>query len=96
MSHCKGVLSAEVPLALREIANAIEEPEKFREMSDEEAVKYLESGKTQSSKLFIAFMKEHGHRGLREFHVLKKPWKEEPAVLITSLKVIINATSCAI
>lgn len=89
MSRCDGVISADVPIALREIAIAIsnEEPDNFNGMNDEEAVAYLKSGETQSSKLFLAFLKVHGHRGFREFQVYRKTWRDEPIVLVKSLKV---------
>jgi hypothetical protein len=38
MSACGALVSADVPSALRQLAQSIEEPQKFREFSDEEAI----------------------------------------------------------
>lgn len=87
MSQCSEVLSAEVPERLREISKAIDDPKKFVQMSDDEALEYLKSAKSNSSKKFIRFLEIHGHRGIKEFDPLAKPWKYNPIPVIQSLKV---------
>jgi len=88
MSECGSLVSADVPSALRQLAQSIEEPQKFRELSDEEALKYLQSGNTKSSENFKKFIETHGHRGYKEFDTLSKVWRDNPIPVIKSLKVI--------
>ena len=87
MSACGAIVSADIPSALRQLAQSIEEPQKFRELSDEEALNYLKSGHNKSGLNFREFLRTHGHRGYKEFDPLNKTWGHNPIPLIKSLKV---------
>ena len=88
MSECGQLVSADVPLALRELAKSIDDPKTFREMSDEKALKYLRNANNKSSELFTQFVERHGYRGYKEFDPMILPWRDDPIPVIKSLKVL--------
>ncbi|CAG2105186.1 unnamed protein product [Medioppia subpectinata] len=90
MSSCGQLVSADVPSALRQLAQAIENPQEFRALSDEKALEYLKHNSNQSGQQFRAFIAEHGHRGYKEFEPLCKPWKYNAIPLIQSLKTMLT------
>ena len=76
-----------MPSALRQLAQSIEDPKLFKEMSDEKAIQYLKTGNNKSSEQFKEFLSKHGHRGYKEFDPMTKPWRADPIPVIHSLKV---------
>ena len=90
ISNANQVVSAQVPNLLREIANSIEVPLRFRQMSDERALKYLLTSNTKASELFKSFLSEFGHRGYKEFDMFVKQWADNPTEIIKSLKTMLS------
>ena len=90
MSECGSLVSADVPSALKQLVQSIEDPQKFRELSDEKALEYLQTGNSKSCVNFRNFIQTHGHRGYKEFDPLRKTWRENPMTIIKSLKVCID------
>ncbi|RWS16195.1 Cleft lip and palate transmembrane protein 1-like protein [Dinothrombium tinctorium] len=86
LSSCTGILSAEVPKMLRDIAQSIENYDEFSKMNDEDALKFLLSEENEASKKFICFLKRHGYRGLRELDFAALQWGDEPIKLVSLLK----------
>jgi hypothetical protein len=84
------VVSAEVPNFLKEIANSIENPETFREMSDEKALNFLINGDSKASIKFKQFLSEYGHRGYKEFDPLALQWDDNPITVVKSLKTMLT------
>ena len=79
-----------MPNSLRNIANAIENCETFRAMSDEKALKYLLSGDSEASIKFKDFLLNYGHRGYKEFDPMVLQWADNPISIIKSLKTMIS------
>ncbi|XP_054166684.1 prodigiosin synthesizing transferase PigC-like [Oppia nitens] len=90
VSSCDGVISAEVPNYLREIAKLIKDKEKFRQLTDEEAVQVLRNGNDEASKKFEKFIEIHGHRGYRELDPMYQTWKEDPIPCIRNIKALLT------
>ena len=88
ISSCNDVISAEVPNILREIAVCIKDKDRFRQLSDEEALKELRDGTGEASDKFRAFLEKHGHRGYREFDPMYTMWGEDPTPCIKTIKVM--------
>src|SRR5699024_9446511 len=56
LSHCNDVVSADVPKMLREIARTIPDRDRFKNLSDEDALDYLRSTASgEVSRLFAKF-----------------------------------------
>lgn len=90
LSVCNQVVSAEVPEQLKNIAKAIDDPEYFKSMSNEEACEWLLQQKTNCGRLFRQFLHEHGHRGYKEFDLASLPWRNDPNPVIDSLKHLLK------
>jgi len=90
LSCANEVVSAEVPNSLRDIANAIQDGQQFRAMSDKKALKYLLSGDSEASNKFKQFLVKYGHRGYKEFDPLALQWGDNPISVIKSLKIMIS------
>ena len=90
LSSCNDVISAEVPNSLRDIAKSIKNKERFRQLSDEEALKELTDGSDEASLKFRHFLDRHGHRGYRELDNMYPPWRDNPLPCIKTIKVILK------
>ncbi|KAG1649799.1 hypothetical protein GQR58_028618 [Nymphon striatum] len=83
------VESANVP----KLANAIRQAtgkEKFTSMSKEEAVKWLTSNNSPVKNDYDEFIFRHGHRCIKEFDPISKPWCMDPSKLIAPLCATLN------
>ena len=90
LSHCNDVVSAEIPVMLRNIAKAIENKDAFVNLSDNEALEVLrgKDGKeTGAVKHFNTFLNSHGHRGHREIDPFYLPFKKNPIPCVQVVKV---------
>ena len=90
VSSCDDVISAEVANNLRDIAKSIKDKERFRLLSNEEALKELRDGRDEASVKFSHFLDRHGHRGYRELDVMHPPWRDNPIPCIKTIKVILT------
>ncbi|KAL5006743.1 hypothetical protein ScPMuIL_015549 [Solemya velum] len=97
LSECEDVYSAEVPVALEELAKEVVDAgiqEKFNKSDDTVCVEMLQSA--EHSKLqarYQLFIDHHGHRCVREAELREKSWRREPTKLIKVLKTIIKTKS---
>src|SRR5699024_8406502 len=67
LSHCNDVISADVPKMSREIARAIPDRDRFKDLADEDALAYLRSEDSgEAFHLFANPIETHVHRGYRE------------------------------
>ncbi|KAJ0182691.1 hypothetical protein K1T71_002060 [Dendrolimus kikuchii] len=86
------VLSAEVPQALAQLANAIDESgqaEEFKRQHPKEAMRWLQDNLTHVYRQVEAFLEDHGHRAIMEFDLSTKPWilaPEDMMKVLQSLK----------
>ncbi|CAM1310136.1 Uncharacterised protein g5360 [Pycnogonum litorale] len=87
------IVSVDVPIALnllsKEIVKYIDS-DKFISMSKDEAVQWLTAEDCPVKDDFESFMKKHGHRCVREFDLMCKPWIMEPQKLVDPLKAAIR------
>ena len=91
MSHCNDVVSCEVPNTLKKIAKFIKNKDSFVQLTDEDALKTLQSklgNENDAAKLFIEFLNKHGHRGFGELDVLNLPFQTNPIPCVQVIKVI--------
>jgi len=91
VSSAQNVISAEVPLRLKQIADAIEDRDRFAAMSTEEATDYLMSSNHKDATMFRTFLLDYGHRGTKEFDAYSLQWEDDPSMLIQSLKTMISS-----
>ncbi|KAG1649810.1 putative phosphoenolpyruvate synthase [Nymphon striatum] len=78
---------------LQKLANAIRQAtgkEKFTSMSKEEAVKWLTSNNSPVKNDYDEFIFRHGHRCIKEFDPISKPWCMDPSKLIAPLCATLN------
>ena len=87
VSSCNDVISAEVPNSLMDIAKAINNKQRFRQLTDEEALKELSVGRDEASLKFRHFFDRHGHRGYRELDFMQPSWRENSLPCIKTIKV---------
>ena len=83
------VISAQPPRKIKKIAQLIKDKEKFINLSDEDALKYLKSNDDEATKQFLSLLEEHGHRGYGEGDPMKLPWRDDPIPVIKSIKIIL-------
>jgi pyruvate,water dikinase len=95
LSSCNDVISAEVPNLLRDVAIAIQDKEGFRSMSDEEALDWLKRVDNEAGRIFRVILKDHGHRGFKEFDPLVFQWRDNSLPLIKSLKSMVSGDPSA-
>lgn len=96
LSQCSNVYSAEVPLAIKDIARSIvqsENEETFLNMTDHDCIQFLNSDNCPKDLhiKFQSFMERHGHRCVREAEFIEKSWRAEPEKLIKVIKVILKS-----
>ena len=93
LSDCGGVVSAEVLLAIHNLAETIAESnvkEQFLATPMEDCNTLLRNSASAEIKAaYLRFMYKHGHRGIREADLMEKSWSQDPRNLIESIKQII-------
>ena len=94
LSDCREVVSAQVPIAIQDLAERIEASnmkDQFLNMSTEECDSFLRNSSNDVIKAaYSGFMEKNGHRGIREADFIEKSWSQEPKNLIESVKQIIR------
>merc|ERR1712071_166792 len=92
LGSISSVESAEVPVALKELAKAISESEhseEFATQSADEACKRLEEDSGTPGRLFAEFLLRHGHRSIMEFDFSSETWGLNPRSLISALQTMV-------
>jgi len=86
------VESADVPVALKELAKAINEENgaEFIRKSTKEAVEWLQNSSGRAGDLFRIFLKRHGHRSIKEFDLSTETWDLNPSSLVAVLQSMIS------
>ncbi|XP_052812980.1 uncharacterized phosphotransferase YvkC-like isoform X2 [Mya arenaria] len=98
LSQCDNVYSAEVPMAMKEIASCIVDcklVKEFLEISESECVDLLTSPDSPAPlrEKYTTFLQRHGHRCVREAELMEKSWREEPEKFIRVIKVILKSNA---
>jgi len=93
------VESAEVPVALKDLARTIstsEFAEEFTRQSTDDALQTLENDKAAAGSQFRDFLARHGHRSIMEFDFYTETWGLNPRSLISALQTMVaNPSSFA-
>lgn len=85
------VESAEVPVALKQIARAIAHTnDDFATLAPEAAAEWLQKHSGPAGRLFCDFLKRHGHRSLREFNFRSLPWSLNPRPVVSVLQSMMS------
>ncbi|XP_046625804.1 uncharacterized protein LOC124307780 isoform X1 [Neodiprion virginianus] len=95
LSSCSDVVSAQVPTALRNLANTIrngEKAEEFVKLDPKEARDWLTLNCTAAAVMFDDFLKEHGYRCIRELDLMTETWDMKPEKLISSLQAAVASS----
>lgn len=90
LSSCNNVISAQVPIALRRIANLIRDTGKWKEFAQinaNDVINWLEINSPQTMELLKEFMKTHGHRNIKEMDFITETWDMKPEKLFNALQV---------
>lgn len=72
LSSISNVISAEIPVGLKNLAKSIErygKIQEFREQKPEDAEQWLKENCPDTYKDLQAFLKKHGHRAISEVYV---------------------------
>uniref|UniRef100_A0A0N8BPI2 Phosphoenolpyruvate synthase n=1 Tax=Daphnia magna TaxID=35525 RepID=A0A0N8BPI2_9CRUS len=98
-SSISNVESADVPVALKELARTIaasEAGKDFSKYSLEVASAWLEKDSGQPGKLFRSFIARHGHRSIKEFDFATETWGLNSHSLVSVLQsMVANPVSFA-
>ncbi|XP_046747290.1 uncharacterized phosphotransferase YvkC-like isoform X2 [Diprion similis] len=96
LGSCSDVVSAQVPTALRKLANTIKnggKAEEFVKLDPREARDWLTLNCTTAAVVFDDFLKEHGHRCIRELDLMTETWDMKPEKLISSLQAAVASSA---
>ncbi|XP_059849168.1 putative phosphoenolpyruvate synthase [Hypanus sabinus] len=99
-STCSDVVSADIPVAMEGITEAIQTQGKsaeFLKMNAETAISWLlsqESG--EAGQMFQNFLQKHGFRCLREAELHEKSWRNDPAKLLPAIRAKLQGTSSVV
>jgi len=86
------VESAEVPVALKDLARAISTSEfaqDFVKESTDDALKTLQNDKGAAGNQLRDFLERHGHRSIMEFDFYTETWGLNPLSLISALQTMV-------
>ena len=93
LANCGDVESADVPLAIHDLAECIArsniKDEFIATPNDDCDVLLRTATNTQVQATYTRFMEKHGHRGIREADLMEKSWSQDPRILIESVKQLV-------
>ena len=97
LSDCGGIVSAQVPSLIEDVAERISKSdikEEFLRLPLEECDNFLKNMANEQIKYaYTQLLETHGHRGIREFDIFEKCWAQDPRNLIETIKLIIQKGS---
>ncbi|XP_066149051.1 rifampicin phosphotransferase-like [Euwallacea fornicatus] len=89
LSSCEGVESVEVPLYLQKITGIIRDEgysEEFCTIKPEFGVNWLQAKCPAAYKVFVEFLRKHGHRCIGEIDFTSETWDMNPCQVIVMLQ----------
>lgn len=95
LSSCSNVVSAQVPTALRELAQTIKNSgkvEEFTKLDPKEALNWLNENCTSAAFMFDNFLKQHGNRCIRELDLMTETWEMRPENLLATLQATVRSS----
>lgn len=99
-STCSDIVSADIPVCVEAIAEAIRAQRKsteFLKLDSEAAISWLlsqESGET--GEKFQNFLQKHGFRCLREAELHEKSWRNDPKKLLPAIQATLQSSKPAV
>ncbi|XP_049815699.1 uncharacterized phosphotransferase YvkC-like isoform X3 [Schistocerca nitens] len=93
LSQCCDVLSAEIPVALKEIAHDILSTgrgDEFCSLPPPLAVEWLDLNSGKVRQKYSDFLLKHGHRSIQEFDLATETWSMRPLTIIETLQSIVK------
>lgn len=90
LSSCSNVVSAQVPTALRQLAQTIKDSgkvEEFKNLDPKEAYLWLKLNCTSAAFMLDNFLKQHGDRCIGELDLMTETWDMKPEKLLAALQV---------
>ncbi|KDR08398.1 Putative phosphoenolpyruvate synthase [Zootermopsis nevadensis] len=96
LSSCSQMVSAEIPVALEDLASSISAagiaPEFCRVVPSEAACWLEENCPSVATKLHN-FLKKHGHRCIKEFELMTETWSMNPEALMKVLQTMLQKSA---
>jgi len=89
MNATEGVISAEIPKKIDEIANTVylqSDYKKFQELEISEVPEWLEENSPVAYRQYNQFLRTYGHRCLNEFCLISTPWEKNTAYIIKMIQ----------
>jgi hypothetical protein len=89
LSSCEDVISAEIPSTLADIARILIEDgqaDQFVALEPQQGRKWLEDNAPKAAEVFEGFLREHGHRALREFDIYSRTWGTSPGDVVRMIQ----------
>ncbi|XP_049832053.1 putative phosphoenolpyruvate synthase [Schistocerca gregaria] len=93
LSQCCDVLSAEIPVALKEIGHDILSTgrgDEFCSLPPPLAVEWLDLNSGKVRQKYNDFLLKHGHRSIQEFDLATETWSMRPLTIIETLQSIVK------
>ena len=92
LSHIDGIVGADSILQLKNIAKEISSSiPNSNNIDDNELLRTIQSDQGKLGETYKKFIKEHGHRCVREAEMAEKDWSQDPIKLIPVLRNIVKA-----
>ncbi|XP_051884626.1 putative phosphoenolpyruvate synthase isoform X2 [Pristis pectinata] len=99
-STCSDVVSADIPVSIEGITEAIRAQGKsadFLKLDAETAISWLLSRESGEAGLkFQNFLQKHGFRCLREAELCEKSWKSDPKKLLPAIQATLQSTNSGV
>ncbi|KAJ3650727.1 hypothetical protein Zmor_017373 [Zophobas morio] len=89
LASCDEVVSAEIPNSLANITTILvksNQVDEFVKVPPHEGEKWLKNNSPEASDALDKFLKNHGHRGVREFDMYYKTWGLNPSDVIKMIQ----------
>ncbi|XP_013780036.1 uncharacterized protein LOC106464440 [Limulus polyphemus] len=92
LSTCTNIESADVPSTIEKLVLDISkeiDKDEFLSMTPETASRWLSVSQSKAGEAFREFLRNHGHRCVKEFDIYSKPWAIDPTHIVQSLQTLI-------
>ncbi|XP_003424788.2 putative phosphoenolpyruvate synthase isoform X2 [Nasonia vitripennis] len=96
LGSCSDVISAQVPVVLKEITRTIRESgvgEQFKSLEPTEAMDWLKVNCPKAHEQVLNFVKVHGHRGIEEFDLITETWGMKPEKFLATIQSMLKTKS---
>ncbi|XP_058808365.1 uncharacterized protein LOC131673972 [Phymastichus coffea] len=94
LGSCSDVISAQVPLTLKQITQTIKEndlSEDFKQVNPSEALSWLLTHCPKVHNQVQKFIEIHGHRGIEEFELITETWGMKPEKFLLIVQSMLDS-----